>query len=101
MPDALLTSHSASQYRTRSRRSTQMKWIAVLIPLFLHAQTAPPPGRPTDHPAAAEIAKLKSGPALPYKVVPTWPTVPKGMNFGEVSGVDLDRQGNVWVFNRG
>src|SRR5436190_23777673 len=78
-----------------------MKRIAVLIPLFLHAQTAPPPGRPTDHPPAAEVAKLKTGPQLPYKVLPTWPTLPKGVNFGEVSGVDLDRQGNVWVFNRG
>jgi len=27
--------------------------------------------------------------------------MPKGYNFGEASGVDVDRQGNVWVFNRG
>src|SRR4051812_39715164 len=79
-----------------------MKRLAILLPLFLHAQAPTPPvGRPTDHPSAAEIARLKSGSALPYKVVPTWPTLPKGYNFGEVSGVDVDRQGNVWVFNRG
>jgi DNA-binding beta-propeller fold protein YncE len=78
-----------------------MKCLAILIPLFLCAQATPPPGRPTDRPPADQIAKLKSGPALPYKVVPTWPTLPRGLNFGEVSGVDLDAQGNVWVFNRG
>jgi DNA-binding beta-propeller fold protein YncE len=75
---------------------------AIVLPLLLHAQTPPPPaGRPTDHPPASEVAKLKTGPALAYKVVPTWPTLPRGVNFGEVSGVDVDRQGNVWVFNRG
>lgn len=38
---------------------------------------------------------------LPHKLVPDWPQLPKGMNFGEVSGVDVDRNDNVWVFNRG
>jgi DNA-binding beta-propeller fold protein YncE len=74
---------------------------AFVLPLLLYAQTPPPAGRPTDHPAADQVAKLKSGPALPYKVVASWPTLPRGMNFGEVSGVDVDKQGNVWVFNRG
>lgn len=27
--------------------------------------------------------------------------MPKGYNFGECSGVDVDKNGNVWVFNRG
>ncbi len=74
---------------------------AIVVPFLLHAQAPPPAGRPTDRPPADQIARLKTGPPLPYKVVPAWPAVPKGMNFGEVSGVDLDRQGNVWVFNRG
>ena len=60
-----------------------------------------PPGRPTDQPPAEQLAKLKTGPPLPYKVVANWAQLPKGMNFGEASGVDVDRQGNVWVFNRG
>ncbi len=74
---------------------------AIVLPLVLCAQTAPPPGRGTDRPSADSLSKLKSGPALPYKVVTAWPVLPKGMNFGEVSGVDVDRNGNVWVFNRG
>lgn len=29
-----------------------------------------------------------------------WPTIPAGATFGEVSGVDVDAQGNVWVLHR-
>src|SRR5215467_1269811 len=46
-------------------------------------------------------AELKSGPALPYKVVKDWAQLPTGWNFGECSGVAVDRNDNVWVFNRG
>jgi DNA-binding beta-propeller fold protein YncE len=65
------------------------------------AAPAMPPGRPTDQPPAELVAKLKSGPPLPYKVAANWAQLPKGYNFGEATGVDVDRQGNVWVFNRG
>jgi streptogramin lyase len=47
------------------------------------------------------VAKLKSAAPLPYKVLPNWAQLPKGYNFGECSGVDIDKRGNVWVFNRG
>ncbi len=70
----------------------------------VHAQTAAPaapPARATERPEAGVVAKLKSGPPLPYKVDPNWAKLPPGYNFGECSGVDLDRDGNVWVFNRG
>ncbi|MDQ2899413.1 MAG: 6-bladed beta-propeller, partial [Acidobacteriota bacterium] len=46
-------------------------------------------------------AELKSGPPLPYKVVDGWAKLPKGWNFGETSGVAVDKADNVWVFNRG
>jgi len=46
-------------------------------------------------------AQLKSGPPLPHKLVKDWAQLPKGWNFGECSGVAVDRQDNVWVFNRG
>jgi DNA-binding beta-propeller fold protein YncE len=49
-------------------------------------------------PASAE---LKSGPPLPHHVVQDWAQLPKGWNFGECSGVAIDRDDNVWVFNRG
>ncbi|MFO6448779.1 peptidyl-alpha-hydroxyglycine alpha-amidating lyase family protein [Erythrobacter sp. NE805] len=29
-----------------------------------------------------------------------WPTIPAGAKFGEVSAVDVDAQGNVWVLHR-
>ncbi len=50
-------------------------------------------------PAAA--ADLDSAPRLEYRVVPGWPELPKGWNFGECSGVDVDADDNVWVFHRG
>src|SRR5256885_1747281 len=46
-------------------------------------------------------AELKSGPALPYRVVEDWAQLPEGFHFGECSGVDVDKDDNVWVFNRG
>lgn len=75
--------------------------MTLLLPMVAIPQAAPPQGRPTDQPPAELVAKLKTGPPLPYHVSGSWPQVPKGYNFGEVSGVDIDKQGNVWVFNRG
>ena len=46
-------------------------------------------------------AELKSGPPLPHRLVKDWAQLPKGMNFGQCSGVDVDKDDNVWVFNRG
>src|SRR5215813_13647536 len=51
--------------------------------------------------AVCAAADLKSGPALPYKVQEGWAKMPKGWNFGECSGVAVDKQDHVWVFNRG
>ncbi|MBK9166176.1 MAG: hypothetical protein IPM24_01790 [Bryobacterales bacterium] len=42
-----------------------------------------------------------SAPRLPHRVVPDWPRLPKGWNLAECSGVAVDRNDNVWVFNRG
>jgi DNA-binding beta-propeller fold protein YncE len=47
------------------------------------------------------LAQLKSGPPLPYHAVEGWAKLPAGWNFGETSGVDVDKNDNVWVFNRG
>ena len=46
-------------------------------------------------------AELKSGPPLPHKLVKDWAQLPKTWNFGECSGVAVDGNDNVWVFNRG
>ena len=45
--------------------------------------------------------ELKSGPPLPNKPVPDWAQLPNGWNLGETSGVAVDQDDNVWVFNRG
>lgn len=40
-------------------------------------------------------------PQLSYQVMPGFFKLPDHFNFGEVSGVALDRQGHIFVFNRG
>jgi DNA-binding beta-propeller fold protein YncE len=50
--------------------------------------------------ALPALAELKSGPPMNYAVVQDWAQLPKGWNFGECSGVDIDKNDNVWVFNR-
>src|SRR3954469_18216230 len=68
----------------------------------LAAQTpAAPPARGTERPEPEDVAKLKGGPALPFKANANWAQLPAGYNFGECTGVDVDKQGNVWVLNRG
>lgn len=44
---------------------------------------------------------LLAQPTLPYRPVENWAKLPAGWNLGECSGVALDRNDNVWVFNRG
>ena len=46
-------------------------------------------------------AQQASPPSLPYRVIENWAKLPPGWNFGECSGVAVDRNDNVWVFNRG
>jgi len=57
--------------------------------------------------AAAALSLTACDPALPPReevpklaVDTGWPTIPAGAKFGEVSGVDVDAQGNVWVLHR-
>lgn len=61
------------------------RWGAALAVLALAACDAAPPPR-------EEVAKLA--------VDTAWPTIPAGAKFGEVSAVDVDAQGNVWVLHR-
>jgi DNA-binding beta-propeller fold protein YncE len=51
--------------------------------------------------ALPALAELKSGPAMNYSVVQDWARLPSGWNFGECASVAVDKDDNVWVFNRG
>ena len=51
--------------------------------------------------SCAAAADLGNAPPLPYKLVPDWAKLPPGWNFGECAGVEVDRDGSVWVFHRG
>jgi peptidylamidoglycolate lyase len=35
-----------------------------------------------------------------YRFVPGWPRLPEGIHLGQVSGIDVDSKGNVFVFHR-
>jgi peptidylamidoglycolate lyase len=48
----------------------------------------------------AENRSGRSQSALRHEVVHGWPVLPEGMLLGQVSGVDLDSKGNVFVFRR-
>ena len=39
-------------------------------------------------------------PAATHQVVHGWPELPEGEILGQATGVDVDPQGNVWVFHR-
>jgi len=55
--------------------------------------------------AALMVAACDSAPPPPEQVTKlavdtAWPTIPAGAKFGEVSAVDVDAKGNVWVLHR-
>lgn len=50
---------------------------------------------------AALASDLAGVPDLPHKLVADWARLPTGWNLGECTGVDVDPNDNVWVFNRG
>jgi len=79
-------------------------WTVSLPAARGQQAAAPPQPGPGNVPAqlARELAqKYQSGPQLPHRLVANWPNLPKGYNFGECSGVDVDKQDNIWVANRG
>jgi DNA-binding beta-propeller fold protein YncE len=51
--------------------------------------------------AACDAAAPPPREVVPLLAVDTgWPTIPADVKFGEVSAVDVDAQGNVWVLHR-
>ena len=38
--------------------------------------------------------------STPYHMVDGWPDLPSNIKWGQVIGVDIDAQGNIWVFHR-
>lgn len=51
--------------------------------------------------AVPALAQTGPNAMLGYRVVPNWPDLPAGWNFGEVAGVVVDARGHVYVFHRG
>src|SRR5215813_5954524 len=47
------------------------------------------------------VAGQSSTPRPPsFRVEPSWPTIPNGWIFGEVSSIAVDRQDRVWILHR-
>src|SRR5579883_2303838 len=38
--------------------------------------------------------------SMPYHMVEGWPDLPSNIKWGQVIAVDIDAQGNIWVFHR-
>lgn len=49
--------------------------------------------------AALVLLQLPSAPN-PYRAVDNWARLPAGLQFGQVSGVELDARGHLWVIHR-
>jgi len=52
-------------------------------------------------PALLAAAAVLPAADLPHRLIPDWAKLPGGWNLGETSGVSVDKDDNVWVFNRG
>ena len=50
--------------------------------------------------AIAMSGREASAQSNPYHLVENWAKLPEGRTFGSVIGVDVDRNGNVWAFER-
>jgi hypothetical protein len=46
------------------------------------------------------LSAQQTVPDIPFESVPNFPTLPAGINFGEVSGVAVNSRGHVFVFTR-
>jgi peptidylamidoglycolate lyase len=49
---------------------------------------------------SASRHRLDAAPGLQYEEVKGWPSLPPGLQLGEVPGVDIDANGHVFVFHR-
>ena len=50
-------------------------------------------------PARAQYPKIDL--ATGYEADPRWPQKPSGFQWGDVPGVAVDAEGNIWMFHRG
>src|SRR5207247_10515013 len=73
--------------RGRFSRIAFALWAALAAEALGQQQGAAPP---TPAQLAERLAQLKSGRELPYRLVANWPTLPKGYNLGEGTGVDVE-----------
>src|SRR5579871_912838 len=63
-----------------------------------------PKGKAAGYAGLAAVAIFCALTALaqstPYHMVEGWPDLPSNIKWGQVIGVDVDAQGNIWVFHR-
>ncbi len=50
--------------------------------------------------AVDEQAAMEAAAAFAYSIEPEWPAMPQGWRLGDVSGVAVDQDDNVWVLHR-
>src|SRR5437879_10237417 len=76
------------------KRRTRFTLMAVLGAVFAFGVVAHT--QQTQYPKQTQLPN-------PYRLVESWPTLPKTMNggrWGELIRADIDSRGNIWVFHR-
>jgi sugar lactone lactonase YvrE len=48
----------------------------------------------------AQVGTVVNSVPNPYRTIDNWATLPQGMTMGQAAGVDVDRDGNIWVAQR-
>lgn len=74
--------------------------IAPALALLLSASAAPLSAEPALVPMASEMVAPKGTPMPRFKVDAAWPDMPDDMIIGQVSGVAVDGDDDVWIVHR-
>ena len=74
--------------------------VGLLVATVLGSFTAEPVAAQAPYTGPAHLSPLAKAPPS-YRKVADWPQLPAGMAFGDMSGVDIDNDGNVMLIHRG
>lgn len=81
-------------------RTARALGFSMLVATVLGSFNAEPAAGQAAYSGPAHLSPLAKA-AAPYRKAADWPQLPAGMAFGDMSGVDIDNDGNVMLVHRG